>query len=271
MRSRINDHVFFYSTKGPYGCFSNFSLHPIMVDKKRYKTCEHYYQSCKFVPTDLLYANKIANAKTSKEAALLGRDKSRKLIRPDWEEIKIDVMRKALTHKVEQHADVKDTLLGTGYRKIIENSPSDRFWGWGRDQDGENWLGRIWMEIRAELRGETEETDDEFLDVFFAGGTPKSLIPRVWNKRKGSPAPPKGLPSVYVGRPSRWGNPFKLVCEEEREDVLRQYEEWLLSDPEKVAEVKRHLKGKHLICWCHPLACHADVLLRVANEEEEND
>lgn len=269
MRSRVNDHVLFYSTKGPYGCFSNFSPHSILVKGKRYKTCEHFYQSSKFNPTDLLYAHKIASAKTPKEAALLGRDKKRKLLRPDWEEVKLDVMRSALRHKVEQHEDVKHTLLKTEYRKIVEDSPHDSFWGWGPDQKGENWLGRLWMEIRAELRGESEETEEEFLDAFFSDRTPKSLIPRVWNKRSGHPQPPKGIPSVYVGRPSKWGNPFKLDREEDREEVLKQYEEWLLSQPRLVRDVKRELKGKHLICWCAPKLCHADVLLRVANEEDD--
>lgn len=269
----------FWSTTGPHGAFSNFSRHPVVISNKRYKTTEHYYQSQKFATTDPLYANKIAKATLPKEAARLGRDKKRKLLRKDWESVKLDVMRRALKAKIEQHEDVKELLLETGDEKIVETSPYDFFWGAGDDGSGQNWLGRLWMELRSELRGEAkpklklkpkaepepEETDEEFVDAVFAGLTPRSLQPKVWNKRKGSPKAPKG--AIYVGRPSKWGNPFVLNDESYREEVLAQYEEWLMSKPELIAEVKRELKGKHLLCWCAPRMCHADVLLRVANEE----
>ena len=276
----------FWSTTGTYGAFSNFSAHSVVIGNKRYKTTEHYYQSQKFATTDPLYANKIAKASKPKEAARLGRDKARKLLRKDWESVKLDVMRRALRAKVEQHEDIKELLLGTAEEKIIEESPYDAYWGEGSDGKGQNWLGRLWMELRDELRGvakpkkkmpkpvpkvepETEETDEEFVDAVFAGLTPRSLRPKVWNKRKGSPKPPKG--AIYVGRPTKWGNPFVLEQEEDRDDVLAQYEEWLLSQPELVAEVRRELKGKHLVCWCAPRACHADILLRVANEQETDE
>lgn len=79
---------------------------------------------------------------------------------------------------------------------------------------------------------------------------------------------------VYIGRPTKWGNPFThkdgTVAQYKvasREAAVAKYEEWLLSQPELVAAAKTELKGKVLGCWCHPLACHGDVLSRVANEE----
>lgn len=93
--------------------------------------------------------------------------------------------------------------------------------------------------------------------------------PRVWSMRAGAPKPPEG--AIYVGRPSPWGNPFKLPekCDAAKRDaVIAQYEEWLLSQPVLVLQVKQALAGKHLVCWCVPRRCHADVLLRIANEEE---
>lgn len=257
--------VKFWSTTGEYGCFSNFSQHSVVIRNKRYKTSEHYYQAQKYATTDPLYANKIAKAKTPKEAKNLANDKSRKLRRKDWESAKIGVMRDVLRAKAEQHPEIKELLLATGDEKIVEDSPYDFFWGTGDNGSGQNWLGRLWMELRAEYRGNAPETDEEFVDAIFAGLTPRSLQPRVWSKRKGAEKPPKG--AVYVGRPSRFGNPFKLDDERDREDVLKKYEEWLLSQPELVAEVKKELKGKHLVCWCAPLLCHADALLRIANEE----
>jgi len=74
---------------------------------------------------------------------------------------------------------------------------------------------------------------------------------------------------VYIGRPSKWGNPFRLhktARLEERDQCIAAYREWLLSNPELVAEAKKELRGKVLGCWCAPLACHGDVLLEIANE-----
>lgn len=72
---------------------------------------------------------------------------------------------------------------------------------------------------------------------------------------------------VYVGRPSPFGNPFVPGRDGSREEVIAKFETWLLAQPEKVALVKRFLKGKVLGCYCAPRACHADVLARIANEE----
>lgn len=78
---------------------------------------------------------------------------------------------------------------------------------------------------------------------------------------------------VYVGHGSKFGNPYShkegtaaLWVVETREDAIRLYEEWLMAQPELVVAVKRELKNKILSCYCSPLACHGDVLLRIANE-----
>lgn len=71
---------------------------------------------------------------------------------------------------------------------------------------------------------------------------------------------------VYIGRPSKWGNPFPLRHEALRDEVIAQYEEWLKSQPQLVRAAKRVLRGKVLGCWCAPRKCHGDILLRIANE-----
>ena len=63
---------------------------------------------------------------------------------------------------------------------------------------------------------------------------------------------------VYVGRPSRWGNPFAIGRDGSREDVIARYEQWLLAQPELVAALPE-LAGKTLGCWCAPRACHGDA------------
>lgn len=70
---------------------------------------------------------------------------------------------------------------------------------------------------------------------------------------------------VYIGRPGKWGNPFPLLNEHERTEVIQKYREYLSAHPELVEAAKKELRGKILGCWCAPKACHGDVLLEVAN------
>jgi hypothetical protein len=77
---------------------------------------------------------------------------------------------------------------------------------------------------------------------------------------------------VYVGRPSKWGNPYSHLSghtrarfrTETREEAIAKYEEWLDQQPELLAALPE-LRGKILSCWCAPQACHAEVLARRAN------
>jgi hypothetical protein len=65
---------------------------------------------------------------------------------------------------------------------------------------------------------------------------------------------------VYIGRPSKWGNPFRIGTDGDREEVMRKYVAWLLDHPEVVEEARRELKGKVLGCWCAPNLCHGHAL-----------
>jgi ribA/ribD-fused uncharacterized protein len=142
--------IYFYGTRNePYGCFSNFSRHGFELDGKYWKTSEHYFQAQKFAGTP--HEETIHIAKTPKQAAEIGRD--RKLpLRPDWEQVKDDVMRKAVLAKFSTHPDLREILLSTGDEEIVENAPHDFYWGCGKDGSGKNMLGRILMETRDQLR-----------------------------------------------------------------------------------------------------------------------
>lgn len=70
---------------------------------------------------------------------------------------------------------------------------------------------------------------------------------------------------VYVGRPSKWGNPYEIGRDGDRFDVIAKYEKYLQSNPELLAQVGE-LKGKRLGCWCSPKICHGDILAKLANE-----
>ena len=71
--------------------------------------------------------------------------------------------------------------------------------------------------------------------------------------------------SVYVGRPSKYGNPFQIGTHGTRDEVIDRYEMMLRLRPDLVAAAKQELRGLDLVCWCAPKRCHADILLRVAN------
>lgn len=90
------------------------------------------------------------------------------------------------------------------------------------------------------------------------------IAPRVFSRRRGAPRPPDGEPWVYVGRPSPWGNPYPLSFRGVGGDPIEQFREYLRRSPRLVARIRTELAGKHLVCWCAPKPCHADVLLRVA-------
>jgi ribA/ribD-fused uncharacterized protein len=141
--------VYFYTVHGPYGAFSNFSPHGFVAEGVYWPTSEHYFQAYKF--TDPLHIQAIHQARTPKQAAERGRDRRRPL-RPDWEQIKDDVMRQAVQLKFRAHPALCDLLLATGDEPLIEASPSDYYWGGGQDGTGQNQLGAILMELRTALR-----------------------------------------------------------------------------------------------------------------------
>lgn len=64
---------------------------------------------------------------------------------------------------------------------------------------------------------------------------------------------------VYIGRPSKWGNPFVVGRDGSRRAVIAKYRAWLHRQPELLGALDE-LRGKTLGCWCKPHACHGDVL-----------
>ena len=69
--------------------------------------------------------------------------------------------------------------------------------------------------------------------------------------------------AVYVGRPTKWGNPYVMTSMVDREHVISLYEGWLKRKLQEDPHFLDELKGKDLACWCGlDQPCHADVLLR---------
>lgn len=92
-------------------------------------------------------------------------------------------------------------------------------------------------------------------------------MPKVLNKRTDTiPAD-----AIYVGRPTKWGNPYKVgdkftLLESDRETCISRYRLYLLFNIRLMQDL-HELRDKDLVCWCAPLPCHADVLLELANRE----
>lgn len=141
--------IYFYRVNEPYGEFSNFSKHPFDADGKKWPTSEHYFQAQKFAGT--IHEETVRLAASAKEAANVGRDRSLPM-RPDWEDVKLNVMRSALRHKFDAHPKLVQLLLSTGQQEIIEQTTDDMYWGCGRNRKGLNMLGQLLMELRAAYR-----------------------------------------------------------------------------------------------------------------------
>ena len=70
---------------------------------------------------------------------------------------------------------------------------------------------------------------------------------------------------VYIGRPSKWGNPFMIGRDGTREEVIIKYRDYILDQPALLKDLPS-LKSRILGCWCSPRACHGDVLAELANK-----
>jgi hypothetical protein len=75
--------------------------------------------------------------------------------------------------------------------------------------------------------------------------------------------------AVFIGRPSVWGNPFVIGRDGDRAEVVLKFENYIRAKPALMTRARTELRGKNLLCFCAPRACHGDVLLRIANEDDE--
>ncbi|KAJ1552908.1 hypothetical protein HK096_009981, partial [Nowakowskiella sp. JEL0078] len=145
----------FYHVQKAYGEFSNFYSAPIVIASVNFPTTEHYFQSEKFSFSPY-HRDLVISAYSPGEAAKLGRMREFPM-RPDWDSVRDDVMRVALRAKFTQHESLKELLIGTGDKKLVEKTQRDRYWGDGGNGSGLNMLGILLMELREELKKEELE------------------------------------------------------------------------------------------------------------------
>jgi ribA/ribD-fused uncharacterized protein len=140
----------FYRERDEHGWMSNFAPFAVRVYGQVWPTTEHFFQAQKFAASPDEEALRVARSPS--EVAAMGRDRARPL-RADWERVKDDVMRRAVRCKFVQHPTLADRLLATGDAELVEKTNVDLYWGCGVDGTGKNMLGKILMEVRADITG----------------------------------------------------------------------------------------------------------------------
>ncbi len=149
----MEEEINFYFRRKEYGWLSNFWRCWQTVDGVSYQTNEHWYQSQKAQDKSFIggYIISWINSAPSPYLAMIaGRSlREGKELVDDWNSKKVDVMLKGLRAKFK-NPELRKKLLATGDAVIHEDSPTDMFWG----EKGENWLGRLLMQVRDEIREE---------------------------------------------------------------------------------------------------------------------
>ncbi len=152
--------IYFYQKGASSYFLTNFfhlnpkkRVHSLTIDGKQWRSTEHYFQAQKFIDNKPIY-NQILNANKSHDAFEIAQ-RNKQFVRADWNTrdqlrmaLKDKVMIKALWAKFTQNPDLKKQLLATGNQVLIENSPTDTYWGCGASGDGKNQLGQMLMYIR---------------------------------------------------------------------------------------------------------------------------
>lgn len=207
--------ILFYETDKPYGCFSNFSRHSIVIDKTTWLTSEHYFQAAKF--TDPADIEAVRSASTPFLAAQLGRERGRSF-RTDWDAVRDDVMRLVLRTKFTQHAELQAVLLSTSGAMLIEHTRNDRYWADGGDGAGLNRLGKLLEELRTALLSDRADApqaawceppwvarpDVEPSDLFWRMGQGEQLLANAARFRAGLAPAARLQYDSYFPSPAAW-------------------------------------------------------------------
>jgi N-glycosidase YbiA len=133
--------------------FSPYSAHAIEIDGVVYPTVEHAYQCLRY--GDKHIVEEIRNARSPMKAWEVSA-KYKSLQIPGFKDHKLETMKMLMRAKADQHEEVKKALLDSGDTPIVKHITTypagDGFWDDGEDGKGENHTGRLWMEIREELK-----------------------------------------------------------------------------------------------------------------------
>lgn len=145
--------VFFYEQE--FYPLSNFSSFQVEWKGIVFPTSEHAYHWEKFV--NYPHLQEMILQCRSAHDAFESAQKLKSFVRDNWDESKYSIMRHILWEKCKQHKYVYKKLMETGTRELIEDSWRDDQWGWGPDKNGQNLLGKVWMEIRKSIIDHEQE------------------------------------------------------------------------------------------------------------------
>lgn len=217
------------SFSGEKAFLSNMYQAPVRYQRVIYPSAEHAYQAAKVL--DPAQREPFLHG-TGYTAKRLGKSLT---LRPDWNQVKRAIMHAIVSDKFTRNDHLRQLLSATGADPLVEiNDWGDRYWGVSGGT-GENWLGRILTEVRAQLH-------------------------RV--KRKAAA-------DVYIGRPGPWGNPFGFPGTQAetivatRDEAVDRHFDWILTQPALLRRLGE-LEGKTLGCYCSPARCHGDTLAFLA-------
>ena len=159
----MSDFIFFYKEREPYGCFSNFYPAPFQYAGRSYSSSEQFMMAQKALAFwDMDAWQKILDARTPAEAKALGKT-VQGYDDALWDRIRFQVVRRGVRAKFQQTAELRDVLMSTGDRILVEAAPRDKIWGVGMAADdpdiidssqwrGTNLLGQVLMQVRSDLR-----------------------------------------------------------------------------------------------------------------------
>lgn len=145
----MSDAILFHSSGlEEHRYLSAFYSRMTEIDGERWFSVEHYFQAQKcLLPEDR------KRVKFASSAAVAKRIAASVQARPDWEDVKQDVMLRAIRAKFQQHPDLRERLLATENRELIHYAPwGDTYWGVDKDMKGLNVQGKLTMQVREELR-----------------------------------------------------------------------------------------------------------------------
>lgn len=128
---------------------ASYSRYEFELDDALWPSVEHYFQAMRFDDPALRAA--VREADHPDKARKLAH-KRRRAARKDWDSVQVTYMTRGTYIKACSHAVVRETLLDSDERRIVETSQYDYFWGCGRDTRGHNHYGRVLMAVRERLR-----------------------------------------------------------------------------------------------------------------------
>ena len=130
----------------------NFSAYGLVMDGIQFKTGEHAFQYLKFAKTNSEVAKAITSSTSPNEARRLAQVYKR-LRDPEWSNVKYGYMKRVFELKAASNKEVEEALLNTKDYTIVEHCvDQDTDWGVDNNGVGENNLGKLWMQIREELK-----------------------------------------------------------------------------------------------------------------------